>query len=66
MCLKLTKKWYRIIWSWGENGATFTDYYKAKAPDEAIRKLCRDNTAVPRIVIRGVSEPLTPPCWEDK
>jgi hypothetical protein len=63
MCFKSKRNWYRIIWSWGQHGATFTDYFQANSSEEAIKMLRKENTAVPEIVVRGVSEPLTPPCW---
>lgn len=64
MCFKSKKNWYRIIWSWGQHGATFTDYFRANSSEEAIKMLRKENTAVPEIVVRRVSEPLTPPCWK--
>ena len=50
------RKWFCVIWSYSEHGATFTDYVKASNPEKAWKKIRRKNSAIPGPVVRKIFE----------
>ena len=47
------KRYYRIMWSYFEHGATFTDYIKAKDVAQACKKL-HEQAHHPALIIKKI------------